>query len=133
MKDSLHARFAHERFIKMKKIILSPVCSALIIPGLGQVINGNLKKGMVLLAMVFLLFLGAALKLVFLVQSYVNRPEIASHQTPGDLKTLQLEVLSSLVYLRPPLPEEIHAFHIPRQRDSELFAESLQNSKFSTP
>ena len=98
MKDSLHARFAHERFIKMKKIILSPVCSALIIPGLGQVINGNLKKGMVLLAMVFLLFLGAALKLVFLVQSYVNRPEIASHQTPGDLKTLQLEVLSSLVY-----------------------------------
>ena len=98
MKDSLHARFAHERFIKMKKIILSPVCSALIIPGLGQVINGNLKKGMVLLAMVFLLFLGAALKLVFLAQSYVNRPEIASHQTPGDLKTLQLEVLSSLVY-----------------------------------
>ena len=98
MKDSLHARFAHERFIKMKKIILSPVCSALIIPGLGQVINGNLKKGMVLLAMVFLLFLGAALKLVFFVQSYVNRPEIASHQTPGDLKTLQLEVLSSLVY-----------------------------------
>lgn len=98
MKDCLHARFAHERFIKMKKTILSPVCSALIIPGLGQVINGNLKKGMVLLAMVFLLFLGAALKLVFLVQSYVNRPEIASHQTPGDLKTLQLEVLSSLVY-----------------------------------
>jgi len=90
MKDCLHARFAHERFIKMKKTILSPVCSALIIPGLGQVING--------MAMVFLLFLGAALKLVFFVQSYVNRPEIASHQTPGDLKTLQLEVLSSLVY-----------------------------------
>jgi hypothetical protein len=82
----------------MKKTILSPICSALIIPGLGQVINGDLKKGLVLLATVFLLFLGAALKLVFLVQSYITRPEIASDQTLGDIKTLQVEDLSFLGY-----------------------------------
>jgi hypothetical protein len=82
----------------MKKSILSPICSALIIPGLGQVINGNLKKGMVLLAMVFLLFVGAALKLVFFVQSYLTRPEITSHRMPGDIKTFQIEDLSSLFY-----------------------------------
>jgi uncharacterized BrkB/YihY/UPF0761 family membrane protein len=82
----------------MKKTILSPICSALIIPGLGQVINGNLKKGLILLAMVFVLFLGAVLKLIFLVQAYISRPEITSHQTPGSLKTLQAEYLSSLVY-----------------------------------
>lgn len=82
----------------MKKSILSPICSALIIPGLGQVINGNLKKGMVLLAMVFLLFVGAALKLVFIVQSYVTRPELTSQRMPGDIKTFQIEDLSSLIY-----------------------------------
>jgi len=82
----------------MKKSILSPICSALIIPGLGQVINGNLKKGMVLLALVFLLFMGAALKLVFFVQSYITHTEITSHRMPGDMKTFQVEDFSSLIY-----------------------------------
>jgi len=82
----------------MKKSILSPICSALIIPGLGQVINGNLKKGMVLLALVFLLFVGAALKLVFIVQTYITRPELTSHRMPGDIKTFQIEDFSSLFY-----------------------------------
>ncbi len=82
----------------MKKTVLSPICSALIIPGLGQVINGNLKKGLVLLTMVFLLFLGAGVKLVFIVQSYINTPEIASHPSPGNTKTLLGEDYSFLVY-----------------------------------
>ena len=82
----------------MKKTILSPICSALIIPGLGQVINGNLKKGMVLLAMVFLLLLVAAVKLLFIFQSFINHPEIASYPSPGNTKTLQGEDFSFLVY-----------------------------------
>jgi uncharacterized BrkB/YihY/UPF0761 family membrane protein len=71
----------------------------LIIPGLGQVLNGDLKKGLVLLAMVFLLFLGAVLKLVFSVLSYINRPETASIDTPGDIKMLLFEDLSSLFFI----------------------------------
>ncbi len=37
----------------MKKAMLSPLCSALVIPGLGQVINQHLKKGVTMLAAVF--------------------------------------------------------------------------------
>ena len=37
----------------MKKSIISPLCSALIIPGLGQVINNNIKKGLIILGIVF--------------------------------------------------------------------------------
>ena len=82
----------------MKKTLLSPICSALIVPGLGQVINGNLKKGLVLLAMVFLLLLGAALRLVFLVQSFINDSKISTDSSPGPTKTLQGEDFSFLVY-----------------------------------
>ncbi len=37
----------------MKKAILSPLCSAFVIPGLGQVINQQPKKGLMLLGAVF--------------------------------------------------------------------------------
>ncbi len=50
----------------MKKYISAPLCSALIIPGLGQIINQDIKKGLVLLAADFiLLILGAVM--LFLV------------------------------------------------------------------
>jgi len=83
----------------MKKTILSPICSALIIPGLGQVINGNLKKGVVLLAMVFLLLLGAVLKLVLLVRSFIEASHLSSDPSPAHVKTFQGEGFSFLVYL----------------------------------
>lgn len=82
----------------MKKTILSPICSALIIPGLGQIINGNLKKAMVLLAMIFLLLVGAAVKLIFIVRSFINHPEIAPYPSPGKIKTLQDVDFSFLLY-----------------------------------
>lgn len=80
----------------MKKTILSPICSALIIPGLGQVINGSLKKGLVLLALVFLLFLGATLKLLFLFRSLLVHSETLYEGTNPDILTFQGEFLSSL-------------------------------------
>ena len=43
----------------MKKAILSPLCSALVIPGLGQIINQHLKKGScILFALIVLLVAG---------------------------------------------------------------------------
>ncbi len=56
----------------MKKYILSPLCSALIIPGLGQILNNNLKKGVCLLAIVFILFITGTVKLVFMVKSILK-------------------------------------------------------------
>jgi hypothetical protein len=39
----------------MKKAILSPLCSGLVIPGLGQVVNQQVKKGVTMLAVIFVL------------------------------------------------------------------------------
>ena len=51
----------------MKKAILSPLCSGLVIPGLGQVINQQLKKGVCLLILVLLLFIATVIKLYLLI------------------------------------------------------------------
>jgi hypothetical protein len=47
----------------MKNRFLAPLCSAFVIPGLGQIINQQLKKGVCILATVFLLFVITTLKL----------------------------------------------------------------------
>ncbi len=44
----------------MKKAILAPLCSALVMPGLGQVINHDLKKGSAILGGAFVLLVVAA-------------------------------------------------------------------------
>jgi len=53
----------------MKKAIISSLCSAFVIPGLGQLINQDLKKGIILLAGIFLLFVAGIIKLVQLINS----------------------------------------------------------------
>ena len=35
----------------MKKAVIASLCSAFIIPGLGQILNNNIKKGLVILAL----------------------------------------------------------------------------------
>lgn len=57
----------------MKKIILAPLCSALIIPGLGQIVNREIKKGGLILGAVFLLFVAGSIKLVFILKSMVSQ------------------------------------------------------------
>jgi len=68
----------------MKKYILSPLCSAFVIPGLGQIINQDLKKGLTILALVFALFIGGSVKLVFMIESIMNRGGAGPPQ-PGDV------------------------------------------------
>jgi uncharacterized membrane protein len=46
----------------MKKAIQAPLCSALVIPGLGQVINHDLKKGVAILAGAFVLLVIAGIR-----------------------------------------------------------------------
>ena len=53
----------------MKKAIISSLCSALVIPGLGQILNHEVKKGLLLLSAVFLLFVGGCIKLAFIITS----------------------------------------------------------------
>ncbi len=47
----------------MKKSIISPLCSALVVPGLGQVINGQIKKGVTLFILIIILILAGAVEI----------------------------------------------------------------------
>jgi hypothetical protein len=58
----------------MKRYLLAPLCSAFIIPGLGQVINQELKKGAILLGAVFLLLILAVVQLFFIAESLLRQP-----------------------------------------------------------
>lgn len=60
----------------MKKYIVSPLCSAFIIPGFGQIINQNLKKGLCILSVVFVLFVAGTIKLAFTIRSLFQGAEI---------------------------------------------------------
>lgn len=64
--------------IKMKKSVISPICSAVIIPGLGQVLNNNLKKGLIILGVVFLLFIGGVVKLTLIITEALKDPAIGN-------------------------------------------------------
>ena len=68
----------------MKKQFLAPLCSGLVIPGLGQLLNAELKKGGYLLAAVFILFIAGTVKLYFLLRLLFEDPNISA-KTPGEL------------------------------------------------
>jgi hypothetical protein len=59
----------------MKKYIVSPLCSAFIVPGLGQIINQNLRKGLSILSIVFVLFVVGTIKLAFTIKSLFQGSE----------------------------------------------------------
>ena len=66
---------------RMKKYILASLCSALIVPGLGQIINQSLKKGLCILSVVFILFVVGTIKLFFVLRSALT------HANAGRLNT----------------------------------------------
>lgn len=63
----------------MKKAIASSLSSAFVIPGLGQILNKEIKKGLFLLGGVFLLFIIGIIKMVQLIKAILQ---------PGHLDTL---------------------------------------------
>jgi len=56
----------------MKKAVLSPLCSALVIPGLGQVINQHLKKGVIMLAAVFVMIVMFAVQMYRMISAVIK-------------------------------------------------------------
>jgi len=58
----------------MKKSIVSAICSALVIPGLGQILNREIKKGIILLAIVFVLIVTGTVTLTLIINSLLNTP-----------------------------------------------------------
>jgi hypothetical protein len=56
----------------MKKAFFSALCSAFVIPGLGQFINQDLKKGVCMLSAAFVLFLAGVIIVYRLVNSILK-------------------------------------------------------------
>ena len=84
------------RFITMKKAILSPLSSAFVIPGLGQIINQQLKKGACILAGTFILFIAALLELYRIIRAAMEA-ESMHPSAPGFItERLRAEDFSAL-------------------------------------
>jgi hypothetical protein len=73
----------------MKKYILASLCSAFIVPGLGQIINQNLKKGVFILSLVFFLFIVGTIKLFFILQSAIAEASTGRLNTASIREGLQ--------------------------------------------
>ena len=57
------------------KIIIPPLASAFIVPGIGHAINGNLKKALCLMGITFLLWAGIATLSFFSIKDIVKTTE----------------------------------------------------------
>ncbi len=86
------------KVLAMKKAILSPLCSGLVIPGLGQVINQQLKKGICILILVFVLFVGTMIKLYLIIRGvFETKPDTSD--TIAVMDKLAAQDFSLLWYL----------------------------------
>jgi hypothetical protein len=72
----------------MKKIILAPLLSAFVLPGLGQMVNGQLRKAGLLIAVVSLLFLTLFFKMLYdLNKFFLSLPPEAYGKNSPTLST----------------------------------------------
>jgi TM2 domain-containing membrane protein YozV len=56
----------------MKKALLSSLCSALVIPGLGQILNQEIKKGVFIFLVVFALFVLGVIRLYQMINAVLQ-------------------------------------------------------------
>jgi ABC-type dipeptide/oligopeptide/nickel transport system permease component len=83
----------------MKKAVFSPLCSALIIPGLGQIINRHLKKGVCILLAVFILFIAGMIALFRIIDDVLKVETIHPGESPYFIDRLRSADFSTLWYL----------------------------------
>jgi len=83
----------------MKKAILAPLGSAFVIPGLGQIINQHLKKGVCILTGTFILFIAALVKLYQILRAAVEAGNINPSESGLITERLRAGDFSALWYL----------------------------------
>jgi TM2 domain-containing membrane protein YozV len=83
----------------MRKAIFAPLCSAFVIPGLGQIINKELKKGICMLLSVFFLFIIGTVKLSLLISAMLKDPKANPASQNAIVEQLQSHGLSGLRYI----------------------------------
>ena len=62
----------------MKAYVLPTLCSAFVVPGLGQVLNGQVKKGLIIMAIVFSIVVAVTLKLAFMANAFFEQRDLSS-------------------------------------------------------
>ena len=72
----------------MKQYILSVLGSALIVPGLGQVLNRQVKKGLLIMGIVFILTIGVIIKLAGVIMKLL--PQLKPDEITGEIITEKL-------------------------------------------
>jgi len=82
----------------MKKAILAPLCSALVIPGLGQIINQHLIKGGCILFAIFILFVASIFTLYHLMSAALKAELINPGHSPDIVDKLKAVDFSALWY-----------------------------------
>ena len=83
----------------MKQYLVSPLCSAFLVPGMGQVLNQDLKKGGVILGIVLILIAGATVQVALILKSVFKDMEPGLYPLGKYLERIMQEDLSLLFYL----------------------------------
>ncbi len=83
----------------MKKATLSPLCSAFVIPGLGQIINQHLKKGVLILSALFVLFVAFVIRLYGIINAVMKDGTINLQDSDAIMDKLRAEDPSFLCLL----------------------------------
>jgi hypothetical protein len=83
----------------MKKYITATIGSAVIVPGFGQVLNGQTKKGLILMASVFLLIIGGAAKLILIFLPVINSGQINMEEILSGIDFMDILILRIILIL----------------------------------
>ncbi len=86
----------------MKKYITATIGSALVVPGLGQVLNGQIKKGLILMGVVFVIFIAGVIKLAQIITGILpglNPDEINSAAILEKINVMDVSILRVIMII----------------------------------
>ena len=86
----------------MKKYITSTLVSALVVPGLGQVLNGQVKKGLILMGVVFVIFIAGVIKIAQIITGILpelNPNEINSKAILEKINVMDISMLRLIMII----------------------------------
>jgi len=81
----------------MKQKFLAALLSALVVPGLGQIINHQIKKGIIFMVIVFILLIAGTVQLAILLSASIRGGQVLNPlDTLSVLQHLRYQDLSAL-------------------------------------
>ncbi len=79
----------------MKKYIISTISSAIIVPGLGQVLNGQIKKGLIHMGIIFVITVIAVIKLYQIITGIL--PGLDPYEINMEIINNRIDILDILI------------------------------------